>query len=142
MGQTSTLWAYVFLIIGPCALVYSIFSIVQTRGFIRRCTEVPGEVIRLEQSEDRGRYGYTYAPVFTFTTLEGMKYTVTSDVGSSPSDFSIGDSVRVRYDSANPENARIHSFFQTWGLAVISGAISVGFIGFGAKLLGLLHLVK
>ena len=92
MGQTDTFFSYLFLMAGPCALVYSIFSIVQTRGFIRRSAEVTGEVVRLERSTDRGRYGYTYAPVFTFMTLEGMEYTVTSDVGSSPAGFNVGDS--------------------------------------------------
>lgn len=64
MGQLETLLDYVFLVVGLCAVVYSIVSMVQTGAFIRRSIEVNGEVIRLERSKDRGRYGYTYAPVF------------------------------------------------------------------------------
>jgi len=142
MGQTDTFLSYLFLLIGPCALVYSIVSTIQIKGFIRRSSEVTGEVVRLERSIDRGRYGYTYAPVFTFTTIEGVEYTVTSEVGSSPAGFSVGDSVRVRYDLANPQNARIHSFFQTWGVPVLSGLVGLVFIGVACNMLGLLHFSK
>jgi hypothetical protein len=44
----------------------------------------------------------------------------------------------VRYDPANPQNARIHSFFQTWGAAIISGAVGAVFVGVGCKMLGFL----
>ena len=98
MGQLDTFLNDLFLVVGPCAVVYSIVSTVKTEAFIRRCIEVNGEVIRLERSKNRGRYGYTYAPVFTFTTMEGVTHTVTSDVGSSPAGFDEGDPVRVRYD--------------------------------------------
>ena len=140
MDQLSNILPFVLLVVGPCALVFSIVSIFRTRSFIRRSSEVIGEVIRLERSKTRDRYGYEYAPVFSFTTEGGKSCTVTSDVSSSPPGFSVGESVRVRYDPANPENARIHSFFQTWGIAVISGAVGLAFIGFGGgKFLGLLH---
>jgi hypothetical protein len=117
MGQLDTLLNCVLLVVGPCAFVYSVVSMMQTKAFIRRSVEVNGEVVRLERSQDRGRYGYTYAPVFSFTSMDWMAHLVASDVGSSPAGFDVGDSVRVRYDPANPETARIHSFFQTWGTA-------------------------
>jgi hypothetical protein len=79
MGQSDTLLDYLFLVVGPCAVVYSIVSTVQTRTFIRRSVEVNGDVIRLERSKDRGRYGYTYAPEFSFTSTDGVMHTVTSE---------------------------------------------------------------
>jgi hypothetical protein len=48
----------------------------------------------------------------------------------------------VRYDPDNPENARIHSFFQTWGVAVISGAVGVAFASYACKVLGFLASIK
>jgi hypothetical protein len=138
MGQFETLFDYVFLVVGPCAVVYAVISLVRVRAFVRRSVEVNGEVIRLERSQSRGRYGYTYAPVFTFTTVEGISHTVTSDVGSSPAGFSEGDPVMVRYDPANPEDARIHSFFQTWGTPILSGVVGMSFICFAGKAFGFL----
>jgi hypothetical protein len=104
---------------------------------MRRSVEVTGEVVRLDRSEgDRQFASYVYAPVFSFTAADGKAHTVVSDISSSPPDFSVGESVRVRYDPANPEKARIHSFFQIWGTTVISGAMGVGFAGVGCVLLG------
>jgi hypothetical protein len=142
MEQLYTLLNYAFLVVGPCAVVYSVVSIVQTGAFIRRSSEVDGEVIRLEQSKSRDRYGYTYAPVFSFTSIDGLTHTVTSDVGSSPAGFDVGDSVRVRYDPANPQTARIHSFFQTWGGPVLSGLVGLSFILYACKALGFLHSAR
>jgi hypothetical protein len=140
LDQFNEILGFVFLSTGPCLLVLSVISLIRTRSFLRRCEEVNGEVVRLEQSTDRDRYGYTYAPVFSFTTGDGRTYTVTSDVSSNPPGFSVGEAVRVRYDPVNPQDARIHSFFQTWGAAIISGAVGVAFLGIGSKLLGFLKL--
>jgi hypothetical protein len=139
MGQFDTVLDKVFLIFGPCAVVYAAVSMVRTHNFIRRSVEVDGEVLRLDRSRSRGRYGYTYAPVFTFKTPDDIAHTVTSDVGTSPAGFEVGDSVRVRYDPANPESARIHSFFQTWGSSVLSAVIGVAFTLFACNALGYLH---
>ena len=139
MGIFETVLDSFFLVVGPCAVTYSIVSTVQTGRFIRHSVEVDGEVVRLERSQDRGRYGYTYAPVFSFNSAAGETYTVSSDIGSSPAGFSIGDSVRVRYDPADPRDARIHSLFQTWGAPVLTGFIGVAFICFACKDLGFLH---
>jgi hypothetical protein len=141
LGQIETLLNYFMLILGPCALIYGIFSTIQTGAFIRRSVEVDGEVVRLERSQNRGRYGYTYAPIFTFNTIEGVAYNVTSGVGSSPAGFSKGDSVLVRYDPANPEDARIHSLFQTWGSSALSGIVGLAFIYFAGKAFGFLHFL-
>jgi hypothetical protein len=136
----NTIIVIFLLLAGPCAVVYSLVSIVRTRDFLLRSTEVDGEVIRLERSRTGGQTStVVYAPVFSFTAADGRAYTVTSKVSSSAPGFSVGDSVRVRYDPANPEGARIHTFFQTWGAALISGAVGAGFVAFGCKLLWFLN---
>jgi hypothetical protein len=140
MGPFETLLNCVFLVVGPCAAVWSVVSFVRTRNFIFRSVEVDGEVIRLERSKDRGQYGYTYAPVFSFTAEDGGSYTVTSDVGSSPAGFDVGDRVRVRYDPACPSSARIDTFFQTWGGPAIYAGIGVLFTCLACKALVLPHL--
>jgi hypothetical protein len=142
MDQINKVIEFALLAIGPCAIVYSFASFFRTRAFLRTSIEVTGQVVRLERSKYPDRYGYTYAPVFCFTANDGTEHTVTSDVGSSPAGFSEGDSVRVRYEPANPQDARIHTFFQTWGTVVISGAVGVLFVTCGCNFLGLLHLAK
>jgi hypothetical protein len=138
MNHANEILSLVLLFAGPCMLVFSLVSIVRTKSFLLRSVEVTGEIIRLQRSEDCDRYGYTYAPVFSFNAAGGETYTVTSDVSSTLPGFSVGESVRVRYDPTNPEDARIHSLFQTWGVGIISGAVGVFFVCGSCKLLGLL----
>ena len=142
MDWKSETFGLLFIFSGPCLLAFAAISVVRTEAFLRGSVEVSGEVIRLERSKDRGQYAYTYAPVFSFTTSDGETYTVISGISSSPPSFSVGEPVRVRYTPANPADARIHSFFQTWGKTVISGAIGVAFVVVGCDLVGLTHLVK
>ena len=144
MDQVHTIGGFASLLAGACALVFSLVSVVRTLGFIRHSVEASGQVIRLEHSKDKlGTASYEdYAPVFSFTVPGGKKYTVTSNISSSPADFSVGGSVRVRYKAASPEEARIHTFLETWGAAAISGLAGLFFAGFGCRLLGLLHLAQ
>ena len=79
----------VSLVVGPCAVVYSIVSLIRTRIFVLRSLEVDGAVVRLDRMKN-GRYSY-YAPVFAFTPAEGATYTVISDIGSIPPGFRIGE---------------------------------------------------
>src|ERR1035438_8811252 len=114
MDQKSEIFGLIFIFAGPCLIVFSVVSAVRTRAFLRRCTEASGEGVRLAHSSDRmGTTTYeSYAPVFSFTAVDGKTYKVTSSISSSPADFSVGDSVRVRYDPGNPQDARIQSLFE------------------------------
>jgi hypothetical protein len=140
MNQVGGVIGQLFFFGGPCLIFSSLVSAVRTKKFLDSSFEVNGEVIRLERSATRDRYGYTYAPVFSFTAANGMTYTVTSDISSSPPSFTAGDFVRVRYDPTNPGNARIHSFFQTWGTAAVLGGAGAIFLAVGCNALGFLHL--
>lgn len=123
---------------GPVLIVYAIVAFIRTQRFVRNCVETVGEVIRLESSSG-GDGLITYAPVFLFAVADGSTYTVASDVSSCPAGFKVGDRAKLQYDPANPEDARIETFFQTWGGAVISGAVGIGFLVLGLNFLGLVH---
>ena len=142
MDQIFKALGFAALCAGPCLIVYFLISVVRTRSFILRSVEVNGEVTRLERSKTRDQYGYTYAPVFTFTAVDGRSYTVTSDVSSSPAGFIEGERVTVRYEPEDPEKARIHTVFQTWGAAIISGGAGVFCLFWGCDVLGFIHLAK
>ncbi len=144
MDQLKRMIDLLLVSIGPCLLVYSVVSFFRTRSFISGSTETNGEIIRLEHSEEgmgTGSAYNRYTPVFSFTAADGENYTVTSGVSSSSADFIVGDSVRVRYDPANPQNAKIHTFLQTWGTVVTLGAVGAGFVAFGCWQLGFLQFI-
>ena len=113
-------------VIGIACLIWSVISYFRITRFVQRSLETSGEVIRLERT--RGNRGYDYAPVFSFQTASGESITVTSDISSSPAGFTEGESIRVRYDPANPSDAKIHSFIQTWGDCVIPAAVGIIFL--------------
>jgi hypothetical protein len=93
----------------------------------------------LDQPREDGRLASSdYAPVFSFVAADGETYTVTSVLSTSLPKFSVGDKVRVLYDPTNPNTAKIRSFFQLWGGAVIAGIIALIFFGVGFKLIGFL----
>ena len=115
--------------VGIGCLTWSVISLFRIRNFLRRCTETRGEVVRLERSSGGGRFAdYDYAPVFCFQTATGESVTVTSDIASSPPGFTEGQPVRVLYDPANPSEAKIHSFFQTWGDFLIPAWVGIIFL--------------
>ena len=137
MDEMWRILGYVALCASPCSIIYCIFSIFRTRSFLLHSVEVEGQVVRLERSKYRDNYGYTYAPVFTFTGVDGKCHTVTSEAGSSPPGFTEGESVRVRYEPESPENARIHTVFQTWGGALMGAFGGVFCLIWGCSALGL-----
>jgi len=123
-----------YLLLGAAAvgigcLIWSVISLFRISSFLRRCTETRGEVVRLERSSGSGRFAdYDCAPVFRFLTAAGESVTVTSDIASSPPGFTEGQPVRVLYDPANPSEAKIHSFFQTWGDFLIPAWVGIIFL--------------
>ena len=116
--------------IGVGCLIWSVISYFRITSFLRQCTETRGEVIRLERTGSSGEFsGYDYAPVFQFQTVSEELVTVTSEISSSPAGFAVGQRVLVRYDPANPSDAKIHTIFQTWGDFVIPAAVGIIFLG-------------
>jgi hypothetical protein len=124
-----TFTEFVIAPLGVCCLVWSVISYFRINRFLSHCIETRGEVIRLERTRSSGEFGsYDYAPVFQFQSANGDSITITSDVASSPAGFSEGQSVLVRYDPTNPSDAKIHSFFQTWGGCVIPAWVGIIFL--------------
>jgi hypothetical protein len=142
MNPNGNTGGYFLLISGLCVLVFFLVFMIRTWYFVRRSVGANGEVVGLECSRDEvGSATYqSYAPVFTFTVADGRTYRVISNISSSPAAFSVGDSVRVLYDPASPEDARIQKFSELWGAALIGCLVGLGFFFYGCKMIGILHL--
>jgi hypothetical protein len=80
-------------------------------------------------------------PVVEFTTVTGEKIRFTSEFGSRPAGHKIGQSVNVRYDTADPQKAEIDSTMNRWLIPLIlvfmgliaccMGIVFLGFYGLG-----------
>lgn len=128
----------VFSTIGVGMLVGSFFIFSSTSSFIGRAVEADGKVTELERSRSSSSSSSStmYRPVVEFTTATGKRIEFTSSVGSSPPSHRVGESVRVLYNPANPESARIKSFFQLW-----FGFLIVFFLGLVFAAIGLTMIV-
>jgi hypothetical protein len=119
----------VMAVAGIALIIWSVISYARVTKFLQQSTETTGEVIRLQKFNGGAQFpGCDYAPVFLFRTASGESVTVTSDVATSPPGFTVGQSVRVRYDASNPSEAKIHTLLQIWGDSVIPAVVGVFFL--------------
>jgi hypothetical protein len=141
LDQVRELISWLFLLVGVASAAFSLILFFRTLRFLQVSVEADGRISHLERtSTGGGPYGqYIYAPVFFFTAADGKTYSVTSNATTNSPSFGIGERVSVLYDPANPEDARIHTFFQTWGNAVVLGICGVFFVATGCNFPGVLH---
>lgn len=76
-----------------------------------------GTVVRLEESESN-EGGTVYSPVVEFTA-NGQTHSFESGNASDPPDYEVGDEVKVLYDPAAPNEARIESFAELWLMPIL-----------------------
>lgn len=83
--------------------------------------------------------GSIICPVVEFTASSGEKIRFTSDFGSRPAGYKVGQSVNVRYDATDPQKAEIESAMNRLliplilvFMGVIAGCLAVAFLGFYA----------
>jgi Protein of unknown function (DUF3592) len=127
----SWLFTAIFLLVGLGMLGGAIYSFVTTWQFIGAAATADGAVIALEERWNSADGGSTYYPRVAFETEDRRRYEFTGDTGSQPAAFVVGERVRVLFDPARPEAARIDSFFQLWLLPLILGGLGTVFSGLG-----------
>ena len=60
-----------------------------------------------------------------FQDAQGRNHTVTSSTGSSRPAYEVGQQVRVLYDPADPQQARLHGFAELWLFPVTFSSIGI-----------------
>ena len=80
--------------------------------------------------------GSIYCPVVEFTVPSGEKISFTSDFGSLPAMHKIGQSVKIRYDTVDPQKAEIDSAMNIWlvplilvFMGLLACCLAVAFLG-------------
>lgn len=102
---------------------------VKTLIFIERSSSTTATVVELDRHENEDNV--SFSPVFSFSTSDGVVQAVHSDSSSNPPGFEVGQKVLVRYETRNPSNARIATFWQTWPFSAAFGIAScvTGLVG-------------
>jgi hypothetical protein len=64
-------------------------------------------------------------PQFSFQAADGQTHTITSNSGSSPASYSVGQHVDVLYAPGNPDSAQISGFMSSWLLSMVLAIFAV-----------------
>ncbi len=135
MSKLISLWMRAFtlgcLVAGPCICLLAVVFAIRTKLFLNHARPANGTVVRLEPKE-ADDHSINYAPLFQFASSDGTPHLITSNTGSNPPSFAIGQHVPVLYAAADPDNAKIATFGQLWFLP-----IAFAFVGFSTFAAGL-----
>lgn len=112
--------AWVVIVLGCAALIGALGTTLYTWHFTRIAQRTSGTVIEMLAQTDKDG-STTYAPTFRFQDATGSPHTVSSALFSSPPEFHVGDAVTVLYRSDAPQDAKIDSYWQVWGLPTLLG---------------------
>lgn len=117
----------IFALIGLPFMLIGIWFGYDLYQFSKTALRTEGEVVDMV----RNAKGST-APVVVFRARDGQTYEVMGDVFSSPPSYSIGETATIKYQPANPNNARIIDW-TIWLFPGIFGTLGTIFtaLGFG-----------
>jgi hypothetical protein len=122
------------ILAGPRLLTIALGFAAYLGAFLHRSVSATGTLASLSpMHNDEGEL--YYVPSFTFAAIDGQTYTVTSNTGSNPPEFAVGQQVRVLYDPSNPHRAKIGTFVQLWIFP-----LCFGFSGLIAIIMGIFLL--
>lgn len=117
---------WVFGVVGVVVTLVGVVLLARAIVFVSTAIPVQAEVVSVEALTERHRDSdgrtstmRTYLPMFEFHDAEGRMHTATTNHSSSDYNYSVGQTVTIRYNPANPETIRVDSFFGIWGAAVI-----------------------
>ncbi len=123
----------IFIAIGAVMLGLGIFFFVRTRRFLRTAVDATGTIVELiESSGSEG--GTVYQAMVEFQTADGQSIRWQESMASSPPVGQPGDTLRMKYDPANPRKARITKPTRLWFMPVLFGGLGVLFFGIGVVL--------
>lgn len=131
--SASLIIGIVFPLVGLLLIAIAVFILMRTRSFISSSQEVKGTVVRnvyRSSSEGGG-----YAPVYSFTTIDGRPVEVEDKLQSNPPQFREGAAVDILYDPQNPSRARVKKWMNLYFAPALLSGMGVIFGGIGVVLL-------
>lgn len=130
MGKFVWIFAAVFGLAGLGMLIGSGWTLGNTLKFRKVAGVAEGTVVELLGSRDsKGKT--SYKPVVEFTDTSGTSRRITGSVASRPAAYDEGEKVKVRFDPAKPDQARLDTFMENWFLPLLLGGMGLIFFGVG-----------
>lgn len=122
-----------FAVVGLGMLVGALLVFRSTSTFIEASVEVEGTVLDLVQR--RSNDGIVYAPLVSFSTLEGKRIEFVPPGHHASPAASRGEQVTVLYPPGTPERAEIATFSSLWAPTMVLGFLGAIFFGLGGGIL-------
>lgn len=129
------LFIFIFGGIGIALLAGAGYAYYYSRSFIDNARTAAGTITGLHYHESSRNKGGSYYPTVQFTAQDGKSYTVTSNSGSNPASYDVGEQVKVYYNPEDPTDILLPDFFSMWGVTLILGFIGTVFTLIGGGVL-------
>jgi hypothetical protein len=141
----------VLMLGGAISLIAGVKALVDSQRFVAKATAANGVVVDVrevvQQVQKRGPDGDWYYqdvtvfhPVLRFVTAGEQDVRFQASEGSNdPFAYGVGDSIRVLYDPANPQDARLDTWGSRWGDSITLVAIGLGLLVIGGVISWLLR---
>ena len=125
------IFGYIFKFLGGILIIIGLIQAANTVSFMQSAERTTGVVMDYERVEDAappfigGDAGVLYYPVVRFETISGQQVEFSAPSGRNSRVYAIEETVSVFYDTEDPDNSRLGSFWGLWGRTVV-------FVGLGA----------
>jgi hypothetical protein len=123
----------IFVLVGAALSLLAIRHLLQRRVFLRNADVTTGVIVALGERRDEDET--SYFPKVRFRTAAGREVTFESGAGSGQESWRIGNSIKVRYQRDQPENAEVGSFAALWGLPLLFAVLGIAFLFVGIAVL-------
>ena len=120
-----------FVLIGLAVLIGGVVTAIKQSRQSAGHTAATGKVVDLVKRVFNAGSAGVYCPVVEFTTDSGEAVRFESDFGTMPASHQVGQSVAVRYDTADPQKAEVDSATSRWLVPGCMILMGLGFLGMG-----------
>lgn len=134
---TSLLGVMGLLLVAVVLIGLGVKDVVTTRRFLAGTSAADGVVVKVDDVTTSHKDGTTsrYYPVVRFVTGSGQVVQYRDHLGENSPAYRVGDPVRVLYDPANPQRARLDTWASLWLEAMILLMIGVPLLFVSAVIL-------
>jgi len=126
--DTPTMLQIGFFVVSAIALTVAATMYKSTKRFLQTASTAAGTVLENVCGTDSEGQP-TYYPRFAFETPDGVEIVVLSSFGTNPPSFRKRQQVVVLFDPSEPKHARIQTFAQLWGGALVFAVLGLVFLG-------------
>ena len=123
-----------FVLIGLAVLIGGAANALRPSGQARGPAVTGTVVAMVKRILNPGSAG-VYCPVVEFTTATGQTVRFESDFGTMPASHQVGQSIPVRYLTADPRQAEVDAATTVWLVPGCMIGMGLGFLGMGSVFL-------